>query len=97
MNKQLATMRLTFPHKLERFWGRQASTTFDRNEYLSKPTLRRLKLDDINNNTAHTGSPGSSAVTDLCFANWDPEGVSILTFVLPSIRHLRHLALELHG
>ena len=95
MNKQLATMILTFPDKLERSWGRQASTTFDPNEYLSKPTLRRLKLDGMHNRT-HTASPGSSAVTDLSFANWDPEGVSILTFVLPSIRHLRHLALEVH-
>lgn len=97
MNKQFATMRLTFPDKLERFWGREASTTFDPNEYLSKPTLRRLKLDGMHNNTTHTGSPGSSAVTDLCFANWDPESVSILTTFLPSIRHLRHLALEVYG
>lgn len=97
MNRRLTTMRLTFPDKLEHFWGRQASNVFDPNEYLSKPTLRRLKLDGMHNNTIHTGSPESSAVTDLCLANWDPEGVSILISVLRSIRHLRHLALEVHG
>ena len=51
-------------------FGWHDATALDPDEYLSRPRLRRLKLDSLHNNTVYAGNPGSSAIIDLCFANW---------------------------
>ena len=50
-------------------FGQHDATALDPDEYLSRPRLRRLKLDRMHNNTIHAGNSGSSAIIDLGFAN----------------------------
>ena len=104
MNDRLTTMRLGFFYDKGSFWAparRIDANSFNLNEYLSIPTLRKVKFSYVErrfyHNTIHTGTPASSAVTDLRFTDWHPEDVSLLASVLPSIRHLKHFMIDVRG
>lgn len=103
MSDRLTTMKLDFSYELGRFWAPRRlidATQFDLNQYLSKPRLKKLQLEHIEQiyyKPVHTGEPGSSAITDLRFIDWDPGKVGILSSVLPSIQHLTHFVLEANG
>ena len=101
MNDCLTTMRLSFFYDKGSFWAparRIDGNSFNLNEYLSIPTLRKVQFSYVErrfyHNTIHTGTPASSAVTDLRFTDWHPEDVSILASILPSIRHLKHFMID---
>lgn len=103
MTDRLTTMKFDFSYEKGRFWAPKSlvdATPFDLNEYLSKPTLRKLQFEHIENfyyRPVHNGNPGSSAVTDVHFIDWLPQRVDILTSVLPSFRHLERFVLEVDG
>ncbi len=103
MTDRLTTMKFDFSYEHGRFWTPRRlidATPFDLNEYLSKPTLRKLQFEHIENlyySPVHSGNPGSSAVTDIHFIDWLPQRVDILTSVLPSFRHLERFVLEVDG
>ena len=103
MIDRLTTMKFDFSYEQGRFWAPRRlidATPLDLNEYLSKPTLRKLQFEHIESlyySPVHSGNPGSSAVTDVRFIDWPPQRVTILTSVLPSFRHLERFVLEVGG
>ena len=104
MNDRLTTMRLSFFYDKGSFWAparRIDADSFNLNEYLSIPTLRKVQFGHVErrfyHKTIHTGMPSSSAITDLRFTDWHPQDVSLLASVLPSIRHLKHFMIDIRG
>ena len=103
MSERLTAMKLNCSYNYKRFWAPNMlinATPFDLDNYLSKPTLRKLEFEHVEPlfyKPVHTGSPGSSAVISLHFTDWHPEHVRILKSVLPSIRQLKHFMLETCG
>ena len=101
MSDQLTTMRFYFPYDFRHSWTPDWPTPFDLNEYVSKPTLRRLQFTNAHKPNSypkvHTGNPSSSTITDLRFVNWHIEDVTILGSVLASMKELKHFILEASG
>lgn len=103
MSNRLATMSLDFIYDDKLFWAPSRlidATPFNLNNYLSKPSLRKLqfKHTEISHYMPiHSGDVGSSAITDLRFIDWLPQELEILGYVLPSVKHLKHFVVEANG
>ena len=102
VSDQLTTMRLNLPYGFGHFWNPKLwPGYFDLNEYLSNPSLRNIQFNSSYNrfcyNTIHTGNSRSSTIVDLRFINWLPQDVHLLLTVLPSIKRLKHFAIDVDG
>ena len=103
VSDQLTTMRLNLPTGFAYFRPSKGWPAYlDLNEYLSKPSLRNIQFDNLeedrqNFKVVHTGNSESSTIEDLRFINWHRDDVRVLELVLPSIRHLKHFVIDING
>ena len=100
MNDRFTNMKLDFSYDFKDFWAPMTPDgpiSFDLNEYLSKPTLRKLQFEHAGQacvNLFHSGIPGNSTTTDLRFIHWSPQKLDVLKLILPSVKDLQNFVLE---